>query len=49
MKKELDKETEMRERKERIDIIGYDDYDQFKLKLDEDLRKLRHSSSILNI
>jgi len=48
-KKELDKENEMRERKARIDILGYDDYDHFKLKLDEDLRKLRHSGSILKI
>jgi hypothetical protein len=48
-KKELDKENEMRERKARIDILGYDDYDQFKFKLEEDLRKLRYSGSILNV
>jgi hypothetical protein len=43
-RKEDEKKDEMRERKARIDILGYDDYDQFKLKLEEDLRKLRHDS-----
>jgi len=38
---EKNKENEMRERKARIDIIGYDDYDQFQLKLEDDLKKLR--------
>jgi len=40
-RKEKEKEAEMRERQARIDIIGYDDYDQFLLKLEEDLAKLR--------
>ena len=42
-RKEQEKKDEMRERQARIEIIGYDDYDEFQLKLEEDLKKLRRS------
>ena len=43
IRKEKEKIYEMRERQARIEIIGYDDYDEFQLKLEEDLKKLRRS------
>jgi len=42
-RKEQEKKDEMRERQARIEIIGYDDYDEFQFKLEEDLKKLRKS------
>jgi len=42
-RKEQEKIDEMRERQARIEIIGYDDYNEFQLKLEEDLKKLRRS------